>query len=283
MKPLLSFLLSTAVLTAASAADFHDHLGLQLWSLRVQLAENFGSALDQAKAYGIKEVEVGGTGTVPAAQIATGLQARGLTPIGEHFGYEQLKRDLPSVIRDAHTLGLKYVVCPILPGKAQDFDAAAAKRVAAEFNSIGAALHAAGIQFSYHTHGMEFRPTGGPDYENSFDILVRETKPELVSFEMDVFWVVHAGQSPVRLLKKYPNRWTLLHLKDIRLGSETGFTAPSAGPEDNVAVGSGQIDWPAVLAAAEAVGVKHYFIEDETADPLTNIPLSLSYLRTLAK
>jgi len=292
MKFLLCFPLFSAALAVAAeptgylaaqnaVVDFQDHLGLQLWSLRVQLAENFDKALDQAKAYGIKEVEVAGTGKTPVAKIAADLEARGLVPIGEHIGYEQLKRDLPGVIRDAHTLGVKYVVCPILPFKTSEFDVAAAKKVAAEFNTWGAALEAAGIHFGYHTHGIEFRPTGGPDDENSFDVLVRETKPELVTFEMDVLWVVHAGQNPIRLFRKYPNRWSLLHLKDLRLGAESGLAAPHAGPADKVAVGLGQIDWPSVLAAAEAVGVKHFFIEDECAEPLKTIPLSLAYLRSL--
>jgi sugar phosphate isomerase/epimerase len=264
-----------------TATDFHQHLGLQLWSLRAQMARNVGLALDRAKAFGFTEVEVAGTGTTPAAQLSDALRVRELVPVGGHFGYAQLKSDLPGVIRDARALGLQYVVCPILPFKTEAFDEAAAERVAAEFNSWGASLRAAGIRFAYHTHGIEFQPTAAGAGETSFDVLVRETQPDLVSFEMDVFWVVHAGQNPVRLLKKYPDRWALLHLKDIRLGSDTGLTAPPAGPADNVPVGTGQIDWPSVLAAAQRIGVKYYFIEDETADPLRNIALSLSYLRGL--
>ncbi len=98
---------------------------------------------------------------------------------------------------------------------------------------------------------------------------------------MDVFWVFHAGQEPVKLLKQLGNRWVLMHVKDIRQGAPTGLHTGHAPDTDNVAVGDGQIDWPAVLRTAQEVGVKHYFIEDETPTPLTCIPASVKYLRAL--
>ena len=98
---------------------------------------------------------------------------------------------------------------------------------------------------------------------------------------MDVFWVFHAGQDPVKLLNKYGDRWQLLHVKDIRKGAVTGLSTGSAPPTDNVPVGDGQIDWPAVLRASQKVGVKHYIIEDETPTPLQAIPASLKYLRAV--
>ncbi|MBK8474810.1 MAG: sugar phosphate isomerase/epimerase [Opitutaceae bacterium] len=97
---------------------------------------------------------------------------------------------------------------------------------------------------------------------------------------MDTFWVAHAGVDPVKLLEKYPSRWRLLHLKDIRLGAAVAVTR-SAPREDNVALGSGQIDWPAFLRAAERAGVEYYFIEDEGAIPSETIPASLRYLHSL--
>lgn len=97
---------------------------------------------------------------------------------------------------------------------------------------------------------------------------------------MDVFWVVHAGQDPVKLLQKYPNRWISLRVKDLRKGAVTGLNTGSAPPTDKVTVGLGQIDWPsAVLRAAQAIGVQQYFIEDESPTPLQCIPDSLKYLR----
>jgi sugar phosphate isomerase/epimerase len=112
-------------------------------------------------------------------------------------------------------------------------------------------------------------------------VLVRETKPELVCYEMDVFWVFHAGQDPAKLLAKYPDRWALMHVKDMRKGAVTGLSTGSAAPVDNVPVGDGQIDWRAVLGTARQIGVQYYFIEDETPAPLQCIPISLAYLRAL--
>ena len=161
-------------------------------------------------------------------------------------------------------------------------DEAAARRVARDFNLWGEAFHRAGIQFGYHAHGIEFGHLRRGSDETPFDLLVRETDPALVCYEMDVFWVFHAGQDPVRLLAKYPDRWRLLHLKDIRRGAAVGAQDGHAPVADFVALGTGQIDWPAVLGAAQAAGVEHYFIEDESAEPLRSIPESLDYLRSLA-
>jgi len=270
-----------ALTTQIQAADFRDQLGLQLWSLRGEYAKNPGLALDQVKAYGITEVEIATTGPGTAAQLAEALKVRGLAVSGGLFSYDLLKHDLPGVIRDAQTLGLRYVVCSVVPVPAQQFDAKLAQQVAGEFNLWGASLKAAGIRFGYHLHGNEFQWVNGGQEENAFDLLVRATDPALVCYEMDVFWVTHAGQNPVQLLNKYPDRWLALHLKDRRLGALTGLSAPKPPPADQVPVGTGQIDWPSVLRAAQNVGVKYYFVEDESPDPLRNIPLSLAYLRAL--
>jgi sugar phosphate isomerase/epimerase len=98
---------------------------------------------------------------------------------------------------------------------------------------------------------------------------------------MDVFWVTHPGKNPVELLEKYPNRWALMHLKDMRKGARTGQLTGHAPLTDDVPLGTGMVDWPAVLRTAAKVGVKHYFIEDESPTAETAIPQSLKYLSTL--
>ena len=261
------------------AASFHDHVGLQLWSLRDQTKANTTGALDTAAGFGFTEVETAGTGSLSVADFAKELQARKLTAVSAHTGYEALQKDIAKAIADAKTLGVKYLICPALP-HAKPFTADDARRVAAEFNTWAQACQAAGLKFGYHTHGFEF-VAATPGGETPFDVLVRETKPELVSFEMDVFWVVHAGVDPVKLLQKYPGRWRFLHVKDMRKGAVTGLSTGSAPPTDKVAVGDGQIDWTAVLGTAEKVGVTHYFIEDEGVQPLKDIPASLKYLKAL--
>lgn len=282
MKTLFCFAAFPVVLACAvSAADFRQHLGLQLYSLRAQTKESTKGALDIAKSYGIKEVELAGTGDLTPEQFAAELKSRGLVPISGHFGYNLFDKDVAAVIRDAKTLGLQFVVVPFPPvGQDRMFSEELAHKTAAKFNEWGEACKKAGLRFGYHPHGLEFRPTAGGG-ETVFDILVRETKPEFVSFQMDVYWVYYAGQDPVELLQKYPNRWVTLHIKDMLKGLATGIHTGNTPPTGKVTVGQGQIDYPAVLRAAQKIGVQHYFLEDETPTPLQCIPDSFKYLRAL--
>lgn len=282
MKKLLRFALLPLIAAALHAADFRDHLGLQLYSLRAQTKESTTGALDIAKSYGIKEVEVAGTGSLTPALFAAELKSRGFVPVSGHFGYALFDKDLAGVIRDAKELGLKFVVVPYPPvSKDKPFSEAMAHAMAAKFNEWGAACKKEGLRFGYHPHGLEFRPTAAGNGETMFDILVRETKSDLVTYQMDVYWVYITGLDPAKLLAKYPDRWSMLHikdmLKDFTRGGHTGGSPATA----KVAVGEGQIQWAEVLNAAHKIGVKHYFLEDETVMPLKSIPDSFKYLRAL--
>lgn len=286
-QPLKLFILASLGLAATAGAmasvppaiDFHDHLGLQLWSLRVQMKTAGPDALDLAKDYGFTEVETAGTAGMSAEKFREELDARGLKVVGAHVNYDVARKDFAAAIRDAKTLGATYLIIPWLPHD-NGFTAEDARRIAAEFNGYGQACAAAGLRFGYHTHGYEFMkpPVGG---ELAFDVLARETKPELVCFEMDVFWVIHGGGDPLALLAKYPARWVLMHVKDMKKGAVKGFGTAKADPSDRVTVGEGEIDWPAILTAARRTAIGHYFIEDETPSPLRCIPDSLAYLREL--
>ena len=146
------------------------------------------------------------------------------------------------------------------------------------FNRAGAALAAEGIKFFYHTHGYEFRPVKGGTL---FDLLMAGTNPDSVCFEMDIFWMVHAGQDPVRLFDRFGGRFQLMHLKDMRKGTPTGLLTGSSDVKNDVSLGAGTIDLPAALKAARRAGVKWYFIEDESPDPAGQIPESLRYLENV--
>lgn len=283
MKKLLRLtVLSILTAGALSAADFRDHLGLQLYSLRAQTKESTTGALDIAKSYGIKEVEVAGTGDLTPEKFAAELKARGFTPVSGHFGYQLFDKDVTAVIRDAKTLGLKFVVVPFPPlGKDRLFTEELAHQTAAKFNAWGEACKKEGIRFGYHPHGLEFRPSAAGNGETIFDILVRETKPEFVCFQMDVYWAYYAGQDPVKLLEKYPKRWVTIHIKDMLKGYAIGVHTGGAPPTAKVTVGTGQIDYPAILRTAQKIGIQHYFLEDETPTPLQTIPDSFTYLRAL--
>jgi sugar phosphate isomerase/epimerase len=280
MKSFRSLACAFLLATRLAAANYHEHLGLQLYSLRDTTKESTTKALDLAAGFGFTEVETAGTGSLTVADFAKELSARKLVAVAAHASVADLKKDPAKVIADAQTLGAKYVIVPWLPfDRAKGFTADDARRVAADFNTWGAACKAAGLQFGFHPHGFEFKADA--DGITPFDIIARETNPDLVVFEMDVFWVVLPGQDPVKLLEKYSGRWRLMHVKDIRKGAVLGIHTGGAPPTDKVVVGDGQVDWPAVLAAAEKAGVKHYFIEDEGVQPLREIPASVKYLKSL--
>lgn len=279
MKTIRPFACVALLISSAFAGSFRDHLGIQMWSLRDTTKASTTKALDLAVSFGFTEIETAGTGSLGVADFTKELQARKLTVVAAHVGYDGLKKDAAAVLADARALGAKYAIVPSLPRPKTGFTVEDARRVAAEFNAWARLAKAEGLQFGYHTHGFEF--VAAPDGTTPFDILVKETDPALVVFEMDVFWVFHAGQDPLKLLQKYPGRWRLMHVKDIRKGAVTGLSTGGAPPTDKVAVGDGQIDWPVLLAAADKAGVKYYFIEDEGVQPLKDIPASVKYLQGL--
>ena len=278
---LLPLLLAPIAAWSADAGSFSGTAGLQLYSLRESFKQDPFAALDKAKTFGFTVAELYSGLPLEPEKLKAELAARGITAVSGHFGYDALKKDLPAAVKAAQTLGLKYAGVAWIPHDVGSFGDADVKRAAADFQTFGEAFKAAGIQFFYHTHGYEFRPVAEGASDTFFDLLVRETKPELVAFEMDVFWVTLPGQDPAKLLAKYPGRWPLMHLKDLRKGAPTGIYTGKAPLTDDVPLGTGQVNWPAVFRAAAQAGVKHYFIEDESPTVETAIPVSLKYLESL--
>jgi len=270
-------LIFPASLFAAPAGigkDFKGPIGLQLYSLRDQFKKDVPGTLDEVKQFGIKYVELAGTYEQMPEQFNEELKKRGLEAVSAHFGYEKFRDDVEGIAKEAEALGLKYVGCAWITHKG-DFDEKTCREAAAVFNRAGEALSKHGLKFFYHTHGYEFQPHGNGTL---FDLLLAETKPEFVTYEMDIFWIVHPGQDPAKLLQKYHNRFQLMHLKDMKKGTPTGLLTGSSDVNNDVALGTGQIDLPAVLKAAKNAGVKWYFLEDESPVSEKQIPASLKYL-----
>ena len=280
MKRLLLSLV-TLCSVSAFAGDYKGETGLQLYSLRSIYGTDPAAALDKVKSFGITQVETYNTPKPAPAELRKMLDERGLKALSGHFGYDTFEKDLPSIAESAKTLGLKYAGIAWIPHVPAMFGAETVEKAAADFNKWGEALSKQGIKFFYHCHGYEFKPIAEGETKTWMDVLMEKTKPEFVSFEMDVFWVVHPGADPVKYLEKYPGRWELMHVKDIakdvRLGTFTGH-APN---EQCVVIGTGQVKWSAVLSAAAKSGVKYYFIEDESPKPVDQIPQSVKYLETL--
>lgn len=277
--------LSTAVCLQVVLADgvgtskcYHGPTGLQLYSLRdMQQKEGVAATLDKAQAMGFKYVEVAALGNLTPAEFKAQLDRRGLVPIGMHCAYDRYCNDVEGVVRDAKALGLPYVGCAWIPHEGR-FSEKACLEAAAVFNRAGKALARHGIKFYYHTHGYEFEPFG---QGTLFDLLVKKTNPGTVYFQMDVMWVVFPGQDPVRLLEKFPGRWLLMHLKDLKKGVPLGGLSGGTAVTNDVAIGTGQVNWPKLLQAAQKVGVKYYFIEDESPTSVEQIPHSLRYLESV--
>jgi sugar phosphate isomerase/epimerase len=259
---------------AGIGPSFKGPIGLQLYSLRNQFGKDVPGTLDLVQKMGFKYAELAGTYNVPPADFKAQLLAHGITPVSGHFGYDQYRAHLDDIVKEAETLGLKYAGCAWIPHKG-DFDEKTCREAAAVFNHAGEVLAQHGIKFFYHVHGYEFQP-----YEDGtlLDLLMKETNPKYVHYEMDIFWIVFPGQDPVKLLKKYGHRWELMHLKDMRKGLATGSLSGGTDVKNDVAIGAGQMDIPAILRAAKKDGVKWYFIEDESPSSETQLPESLEYL-----
>lgn len=262
-----------------TSESYHGPTALQLYSLRDMLQEDGVNAmLDKANAFGFKYVEVAGLGNLSPTQFKAQLDRRGLVPIGTLLPYRRVRDDIQGVIRDAKALGVPYVGCAAIERNGV-FDEKKCREAAAVFNRAGTALAEHGIKFYYHNHGYEFQPYG---QGTLFDLLVAETDPKTVFFQMDVLWTVFPGQDPVRLLEKYPKRWLLMHLKDLQKGVELGSLTGKTDKKNSVALGTGQVDWPPLLRAAQKVGVQYYIIEDESPMVLKQIPQSLRFLESVA-
>jgi sugar phosphate isomerase/epimerase len=263
---------------AGTSKSFHGPVGMQLYSLRELFAANVPFGLQMTRGFGFQEVELAGTYGLKAELFRDMLLRAGLRPVASLVDYQLLDSSIDQAIAEAKVLGVQYLGTAGIPHQGP-LNEAQARKAAADFNRFGEALAQKGLKFYYHNHGFEFVPHQDGTL---FDLLVKETKPEFVSFEMDVFWTVHPGQDPVKLLQRYPNRWALFHLKDMRKGTVTGKLTGSEDVRNDVALGSGQIDLAAVLKTAQEIGVKHFFIEDESPAVATQIPLSLRYLESLA-
>ena len=232
---LTTFVLLSVMAASVNAAEkstgtgpsFKGPVGLQLYSLRAEFTRNVPTTLEKVKSFGIKYVETAGTYGLSAAKFREMLKTNGLEAMSGHFPYDRYRDDLDNVVKEAKELGVNYAGNAWITHK-DVFDEQEAREAAQVFNRAGKALKKEGIRFFYHAHGFEFQPHGDGTL---LDLLMRETDPDLVAYQMDVFWIVHPGQDPVKLLEKYKGRWELMHLKDMKKGVKTGvLTGIPDGP-----------------------------------------------------
>jgi sugar phosphate isomerase/epimerase len=270
---------SLVVLLVVIASTFvtAQEIGLQLYSLRREIPKDVPGSLALINSWGIKEIEGGGTYGMTMDEFKTLLKKNKLKMVSVGADYNELAKDPAAVAANAKEFSAKYVMCAWIPHNGTDFTLADTEKAIEVFQKAGKVLAAQGISLCYHAHGYEFRPYEGGTL---FDLMAKKLDPAYVNFEMDVFWVKHPGQDPVALLKKYPNRFPLMHLKDRRPGTE-GNQFGTADDETNVVLGAGDVGIGGIMKVARQYGVKHFFIEDESVHAVDQIPQSLKFLKSL--
>ena len=273
MKKILLLLITMGLFANLYSQDY----GLQLYSLRNQLKKNFKGSLVNIHEFGIRNVEGNEFYGITPDAFKKGIDEQGLKLVSFAVDYDDLKKDLTPVIQQARLLGVSFLVCYWIPHNSSNFDMKNVDDAANTFNEAGKVLKENGIQLCYHNHGYEFQLSSNGTL---FDDLLMKTNPEYVSYELDVFWAKQGCVDPVQLLKKYPSRFALMHLKDRQIGTRCDLSG-HADEETNVVLGAGDVNIKKVMKAAKRSAVKYYFIEDESTRVMQQIPQSMSYLKKL--
>lgn len=252
-------------------------LGIASYTFRNHWEHGVEKTLDIIQEMGFKEFEGGAPQGVEPEVFKKMLADRGISIPSTGAGFEQIESDPQAVADRAKALGANYVMCAWIPHQRGQFSKEDADRAIKAFNEGGKVLKENGLIFKYHVHGYEFQPYGDGTL---FDYLVKNTDPEYVSLQMDVMWTHFGGGDPAGLLKKYGDRWVSLHLKDFKKGAPRNMTGLT-GPENDVPLGEGELDFPAILREANKIGIKHMFIEDESEHEIEALPKSIAYLKSL--
>jgi len=254
-----------------------QEIGLQLYSLRNEFPKDVPGTFAKIKSWGITNLEDGNDGTYGYTQeeYNTMLSENGLKIVSVSAPFEELQSSPETVLARAKNYGAKYAVCFWIPHDGTNFTIDDTNLAIEVFNKAGALFENEGVTLTYHPHGYEFRPYND---ELLIDHLIKSSKH--FDFEMDVYWFAHPGEDPVEWLRKYPEEFKLMHLKDCQKGTE-GNQNGTSDVETNVILGTGQINIAAIVAEAKKINIEYLFIEDESSKVLMQTPESLSFLKSL--
>jgi sugar phosphate isomerase/epimerase len=285
-----TFLKTAGTVSAATLLTSHlgwaagehkiDKVCVQLYTVRDLMKNDFEGTIANVAKIGYKEVEFAGYFDHTGKQVREILDKNGLKAPSTHVQYDELDDKFPSVIETSKEIGLEYIICPWIPEelrKSPDIW----KQASEKFNKCGEASKSAGMQFGYHNHWFEFLPTNG---KLPYDELLAMCDPNLVKMEMDLCWITVAGSDPLKYFAKYPGRFPLVHVKDVKtLPKISSGGAQNFGDTvDLTEVGSGTIDWKRIFSHSEQAGIKHYIVEhDHPKEPLESITKSYEYLSNL--
>jgi sugar phosphate isomerase/epimerase len=241
------------------------------------MKDDFEGTIAKVAQIGYKNVEFAGYFGRTGKQVREIVDKNGLKAISTHVQYDELDDKFPSVIETSKEIGLEYVVCPWIPEELRK-SADIWKQAAEKFNRCGEQCKKAGLTFAYHNHWFEFLPTNGV---LPYDELLKMCKADLVKMEMDLCWISTTGKDPVEYFNKYPGRFPLVHVKDVKTMPKisSGGTQNFGDTVDLTEVGSGVIDWKRIFAHSEKAGIKYYIVEhDHPKQPLESIKTSHEYL-----
>jgi len=250
--------------------------GVVSFTFRTDFTKDVAGTLDYIKAMGITNIEFSNLFGKTATEMRALLDERGMVCTSYGVYYDALTNKTEKVIQDAKILGAEFVRVGMIPHKG-DFTFQDADVAIKDFNRVGKILKENGIEFAYHNHGYDFAP-----YENGtlYDYLIQNTNPDYVSYEIDILWVHQFGQDPLAYLKKYPSRFKLMHVKDLKKGIPVGLDVKTSS-ENDVPLGTGQINVQAILKQARKSPIKYYYLEDENSNSKAQVPLSLTYVKNL--
>lgn len=245
-------------------------IGLQLFTLREDLAKDFRGTLRQVAEMGYEGVEFAGYGGLPADELKQLLQELNLKAIGAHVSLANMKADLNKEIEYLHTIGAKYLICPYIAAEDRE-NPEAWKSLFAYFAEAGQQVNEQGLQFAYHNHAFEFEMKVDDQYV--FDALYASASPEAIQVEMDAGWVQFAGLDTLQYIANYAGRLPLLHLKD--------FKGVINGQINTVELGQGEIDLPSVIQAGSDAGVEWIIVEQDRCanPPLESVATSYNWLK----
>lgn len=287
MKKLLSLIFVLSILLIpnekAMAQEPGDplytaELGVQMYTFRNVVPEiGIEATLDKIRDMGIKYIEGGPRRDQSPEEFLKLLEERDLVLISTGTGFGQLRDDPEGVAERAKRLGVKYVMNAWIDHETGNFNFLNASEAVEVFNKAGKVLAEHDIIFMYHVHGYEFVPHREGTL---FDYMMENTDPDYVKYQMDTLWTHFGGGNPEHLLKKYGERWVSLHLKDLRKGTLKDHTGLTSGDND-VTLGTGELNIPGIIKEANKLGIKYMFIEDESSDPLYQVPESIKYLKSL--
>ena len=251
-----------------------ERIGLQLYTVRDLVKQDFEGTLSQIGAIGYREVEFAGYFDHTPEQVRAALDHAGLKAPAAHVPFDAITTGWEALLHTANLIGHEYVVVAWIPEERRrtldDW-----RRIGELLNRAATDAKKAGLGFAYHNHNFEFVPV---ENRLPYDLLLESTDAGLVKLELDLFWITFGGGDPLAYFARCPGRFPMVHVKDMTR-KPTADVAPERVMVD---VGKGSIDWKAIFARSQQAGIQHYFVEhDQPPDPLADIRVSYNYLHDL--